>query len=75
MSQGIITQKIRQGGEKVKKEFNEEWDAQRDLLFGKEKAAELRKRQERRETMQLIAAIIFSILPLALLIKLIVMPR
>ena len=31
------------GDEKVKNEFNEEWDAQRDLLFGKEKAAELRK--------------------------------
>ena len=58
----------------MRKEFNEEWDAQRDLIFGKEKAAELRKRQERRETAQLIAAIIFSILPLALLIKLIVAP-
>ena len=59
----------------MRKEFNEEWDAQRDLIFGKEKAAELRKRQERRETAQLIAAIIFSILPLALLIKLIVAPQ
>lgn len=56
----------------MRKEFNEEWDAQRDLIFGKEKAAELRKRQERRETAQLIAAIVFCILSLALLIKLIV---
>ena len=75
MSQGIITQKIRQGDEKVKNEFNEEWDAQRDLLFGKEKAAELRKRQERRETMQLIAGTVFVISGLALLIMLIVMPQ
>lgn len=58
----------------MRKEFNEEWDAQRDLIFGKEKAAELRKRQERRETGQLIAAIVFCILALALLIKLIVTP-
>lgn len=58
----------------MRKEFNEEWDAQRDLIFGKEKAAELRKRQERRETGQLIATIIFWILALALLIKLIVTP-
>ena len=63
------------GDEKVKNEFNEEWDAQRDLLFGKEKAAELRKRQERRETMQLIAGTVFVISGLALLIRLIVMPQ
>ncbi len=27
----------------MKKEFNEEWDAQRDLIFGKEKAAKPQK--------------------------------
>lgn len=58
----------------MRKEFDEAWIAQMELIFGKEKAAELRKRQERRETAQLIAAIVFCILSLALLIKLIVAP-
>ena len=58
----------------MRKEFDEAWYAQMELVFGKEKAAELRKRQERRETAQLIAAIVFCILSLALLIKLIVAP-
>ena len=59
----------------MRKEFNEAWYAQMELIFGKEKAVELRKRQERRrEIGQLIAVIIFSILSLALLIKLIVAP-
>lgn len=58
----------------MRKEFDEAWYAQMELIFGKEKAAELRKRQERRETAQLIAAIVFCILSLALLIKLIVAP-
>ena len=58
----------------MRKEFNEAWIAQMELIFGKEKAAELRKRQERRrEIGQLIAAIVFCI-SLALLIKLIVAP-
>lgn len=59
----------------MRKEFNEAWIAQMELIFGKEKVAELRKRQERRrEIGQLIAAIVFCILSLALLIKLIVAP-
>nr|DAH13092.1 MAG TPA: hypothetical protein [Caudoviricetes sp.] len=59
----------------MRKEFNEAWIAQMELIFGKEKVAELRKRQERRrEIGQLIAVIIFSISSLALLIKLIIAP-
>lgn len=49
----------------MKREYNEEWDTQRDLIFGKEMADKLRKRQERRETIELIAIIAVFVIGVA----------